>query len=108
MHGQATLINRRAVEATQAFSSAREAGNEAPIGRPSQDHPWYLVESQDRGTLAGSTREVWSLERSLQQVLQVVGARRLGCSYCCQGRYKGICELGDLYDRQHDHSGAPA
>lgn len=76
MHGQAALINGRAGEATQAFSSVREAGNGASIGRPSQDR--YLVEPQGRGALAGSTQVARSLERSLQLVLQVVDARHLG------------------------------
>ncbi len=111
MNGQATRTNRRAVEATQAFSTAGEADNGATIGRPPEDHQWYLVEAQDRGALAGSSREVWALEHSIQPVLQVEDARYLGSdilSSHSQGRRKGICELGDPSDRQHDHPGAPA
>lgn len=110
MHGQATRTNRRAMEAVGAFSSASEAGYGATLGRPPQNHQWYFVEAQDRGALAGSSRAVRALEHGVQPIFQVEEARHLGsdifCSYC-QGRCKGICELGDSSDRQHDHPGTP-
>ncbi len=99
------------MEATQAVASAREAINREAFRRPPEDHQWYLVEAQDRSTLAGPSREVRALEHDIQPVLQVEEARHLGSdilSSHSQGRCKRICELGDPSDRQHDHPGASA
>lgn len=111
MDGQATRTNRRAMEAVGAFATTEEAGNGATLRRPPEDHQRYPMEAQDRSPLAGSSREVWSLEHGVQPVFQVEATRHMGsdilCSYC-QGRGRRICELGDPSGRQHGCSSAPA